>query len=409
MIRTTVKLQLTAFIVIALVGISYVSVRYVGIGDALFGGSYTVKAQFTDSGGIFTNADVTYRGVGVGRIGELRLLPNGVEVDLEIDGDAPRIPNDVVATVSNRSAVGEQYVDLAPRSAGGPYLADGSVISMDNTAIPISTDTLLLDLDTLLQSVDQEKLAIVIDELGKGFAGTGNDLQRLLDASNALLTDATTYLPQTTQLIDDAKTVLDTQVASGSAIQTWAENLQLLTAQLRASDADLRALLANAPQAATELDDFVTTTGGSLANLIDNLNVLVQIAGQRLPGLEQLLITYPGVVAGSFTVLPGDDTAHFGFVLLKPDMPPPCTAGYEGTDVRYPQDQTEVPPNTDAYCAEPPGSPTDVRGAQNVPPAGGAAPSPTYVPPGDASAGGSTGGQPTEPLPDSPFPPGIGD
>ncbi len=34
------------------------------------------------------------------------------------------------------SAVGEQYVDLRPRTDSGPYLQDGSVIPADNATIP---------------------------------------------------------------------------------------------------------------------------------------------------------------------------------------------------------------------------------------------------------------------------------
>ena len=41
-------------------------------------------------GGIFTGADVTYRGVSVGRVGPLTLTPDGVEVQLDIDNERAR-------------------------------------------------------------------------------------------------------------------------------------------------------------------------------------------------------------------------------------------------------------------------------------------------------------------------------
>ena len=41
------------------------------------------------------------------------------------------IPSDVVAVVANRSAIGEQYVDLQPQNDTGPYLRDGSTIERD--------------------------------------------------------------------------------------------------------------------------------------------------------------------------------------------------------------------------------------------------------------------------------------
>jgi phospholipid/cholesterol/gamma-HCH transport system substrate-binding protein len=50
--------------------------------------------------------------------------------------------------------------------------------------------------------------------------------------------------------------------------------------------------------------------------------------------------------------------------------PASCTKGYKGTKQRPANDLTEAPVNMGAYCAEPPGSPTEVRGAQNAPYAG---------------------------------------
>jgi phospholipid/cholesterol/gamma-HCH transport system substrate-binding protein len=117
-ITRTVRAQLLAFATVTAVGVSYVGTEYTGLADALLDRGYTVRAQFTGSGGIFSGAEVTYRGVPVGRVGAMRLTGDGVSVALEIDDEAPRIPADTLAVVANRSAVGEQYVDLQPRRGG---------------------------------------------------------------------------------------------------------------------------------------------------------------------------------------------------------------------------------------------------------------------------------------------------
>ena len=376
-LRAPVRIRLAAFAVVSALGVAYVGLDYVGLSRELLGGDYTISADLPDSGGIFTNAEVTYRGVQVGRVGELHLLPNGVRVDLRIDRHAPPIPADAGAVVSDRSAVGEQYVDLRPNRVGGPYLRPGQVIPMDRGQVPVATQTLLLNLDRLVNSVDRQSLGTVVDELGTAFAGTGPELADLLDQGNALLDSARDALPETLALIRDARVVLDTQVDSGSAVRDFAHGLALLTAQLRASDPDLRTVLAQGPPAVTELTTLLSGNRTDLGVLLANLDTLSQITVRRTAGLEQVLVTYPNVVAGGFTVAPGDGTAHFGLVLNVGD-PPPCTAGYGGTSRRVPQDTTDVPANTAAGCTEPAGSPTDVRGAQNAPRAGtpGAAPRP---------------------------------
>jgi phospholipid/cholesterol/gamma-HCH transport system substrate-binding protein len=364
MIRRSTKLQLVAFALITLLGISYVSARYVGLGDRLFGDGYVVTADFVESGGIFTNAEVTYRGVAVGRVDRLRLASDGVHVDLRLEGGT-RIPADTRAVVENRSAVGEQYVDLQPRRRGGPFLASGGHITVANTATPVHTETLLLNLDRLVQSVDKQDLAVVIDQLGAAFAGTGPDLQRLIDSGDALTQEAVDALPETIRLIHDGSTVLDTQRASGSAIKSFSSDLADLSATLRTSDGDLRKVLDNGIVASEQLDQLLQTNGPDLTALLANLLTTGQVTVARIHGLEQVLVTYPANVSGGYTVVPGDGTTHFGLVLNASD-PPACTKGYN-TKIRPPSDTSSVPANTDARCTEPRGSKTSVRGAQNAP------------------------------------------
>ena len=52
-------------------------------------------------------------------------------------------------------------------------------------------------MDELVGSLDQDNLRIVVDELGKAFAGSGDDLGRLIDNGNLLLARAEESLPQT--------------------------------------------------------------------------------------------------------------------------------------------------------------------------------------------------------------------
>ncbi|MEN3356304.1 MAG: phospholipid/cholesterol/gamma-HCH transport system substrate-binding protein [Mycobacteriales bacterium] len=399
MIGRSVVLRLIAFVVVSVVGVSYVAVRYAGLGR-LFGSSYTVHADFSDSGGIFTGAEVTYRGVRVGRVGPLRLRPDGVRVDLLLDGDAPPIPADARAVVADRSAVGEQYVDLQPATGARPFLQDGAVLPASRNRIPVPTETVLLNLDRVVRSVDRDHLSTVIDELGTAFTGRGPDLQRLLDSGDALLAAVRSALPQTLRLIENGRVVLATQRASGSAIRSWARDLRLLTAQLKTSDPDLRRLLANAPPAASELTALVREDRTDFGVLVANLLTVGEVTVRRLPAVRQLLVTYPVAVAGGFTVAPGDGTAHFGLVLNVGD-PPACTAGYGGTTRRAPTDTRPATPNADARCTAPAGGPISVRGAQNAPRPGG--PEPGAVPPPAGPAGPAApapaAAGPADPLP----------
>jgi phospholipid/cholesterol/gamma-HCH transport system substrate-binding protein len=406
MIRRSVKVQLVAFGLITLLTVSILSARYVGLWDRVLGGQYTVSADFADSGGIFVGSEVSYRGVQVGRVEKLRLSKDGVIVDARIRRGV-QIPKDTVAVVENRSAVGEQYLDFQPRREGGKLLADGDTIARKDTRTPIRVDNLLLHLDGTVSSVDRGDLRTVVDELGTAFADGGADLQRLLDNGDALTRSATEALPQTVKLIEDGRIVLDTQRDTSGQIKTFATNFANLSETLKGSDSDLRLVLDRGAVASKELDGLIRDNQSSLAALLANLITIGQVTTARTAGIEQLLVTYPDVVAGGYTVVPGDGTAHFGLVTSQD--PPVCKRGYEGTRRTDPHQTTNLPPvNTGARCALPRGSASDVRGAQNAPGPSGSQSSRSAVPlaiagqpvsPGTAASLGTAAPDVSVPLP----------
>lgn len=369
MIRRGVKVQLFAFLLITLVTVSLLSAKYVGLYDRLVGGQYHVSANFEQSGGIFVGSEVSYRGVTVGRVDGLRLSKDGVLVDAKIQRGV-KIPKDTKVVVENRSAVGEQYLDFQPRSEGGPVLANGDVIPRKDTAFPLRVDTLLLDLDQTVNSVDKKDLRVVVDELGQAFEGGGTDLQRLIDSGDKLTRSATEALPETVKLLDDGRIVLDTQRDTSGQIKTFASNFEGLTATLKTSDPDLRLVLDRGAVASKELESLIRDNQGNLATLIANLITVGQVTTSNVAGIRQLLVTYPDVVAGGFTVVDksakdGRYSANFGLALGTDG--PVCERGYEGTNKRTPQETSNTKANTSARCALPRGSASSVRGAQNAP------------------------------------------
>jgi phospholipid/cholesterol/gamma-HCH transport system substrate-binding protein len=382
-----VKIQLVVFLLLSFFGVVYTGFTYVGIrgiGPLQFApGPYTIKMELTDSGGIYSGAPVTYRGVQVGKVGTLRLAPienpNGVEADLEIDHDT-KIPTDTLGQVANLSAVGEQYVNLSPQTDDGPYFrTDGKTkgvqtatytIPTSRTSIPVDNATLLKNLDNTVNSVNRQNLATVISELGKATDGTGPDLQKLIDSGNALLTSAQAALPQTLKLIDDGKTVLNTQQAVSANFQSFAHNLNLLSQQLVTSDPDLRKLLDNGVVSAQTLQSLLQDNEKTLPTFFSNLVTLGQIQQVRLPGLQTILVLYPLLAADTPTALDATDgsglaTAQFAATLTS--SPNSCdnktnpNSGYQSTTRRTENPATGGfggPANLNTLCLAPDQAPT---------------------------------------------------
>lgn len=371
MIGRTTKIQLVVFAAITLLGVSYVGATHAQLDRMVIDRTYTVTANFADSGGIFTGAEVTYRGVGVGRVGEMQLSRDGVFVDMEIEKDADPIPRDVVAQVANRSAVGEQYIELQPKRQGEPYLEDGTDIPRADTATPISITTMLTNLDQLVNSIGKRDLRVVVDELGAAFQGTGQDLAQIIDTSTSYIETADEHFDVTVQLIEDSRTVLQTQVDLRSAIETYATNLARFSDTLVAKDRQIRRVIDSGSAAATEVRDFIEENGDQLGELISNMLTQGEITVARLHGLEQYLVLFPYVVEGGYGVVakdPIDDLYRGNFGIILTEEPPVCTDGYETTrrNWRRPSDRREIPFDTALHCAEPPGQ-SNPRGAQHHP------------------------------------------
>lgn len=369
MITRRTKVQLLIFVIITLVGVSYVGARYARLDRLFVDDTYTVTAHFAESGGIFAGGEVTYRGVRVGQVSELELTDDGVDVVMSIDKDTDDIPRETLAVVGNRSAVGEQYVELQPQTDEGPYLEDDSEIDQAATRTPIATEQLLADISRTVSSVDQEALRTTVAELGDAFDGTGPALQRIIDTGNSFIETANDNFDVTTALIRDSNTVLQGQVDSAGALRTFASQLSLFSGTLAASDPALRRLIDNGSVAATELRTFLEDNQVELGDLINNLVTTGDVVVENLPGVEQLLVIYPYVVEGGFTVVSktpetGQYDAHFGLILTTKAA---CTGGYESTDKRPPQDGSNRPMNMQAGCTEP-ATQSNARGPQNLAP-----------------------------------------
>ncbi|MBY8876438.1 MCE family protein [Actinacidiphila acidipaludis] len=382
-----------AFLLVAVLVLGYIGVRYADLGKyAGLRGYYTVKVELPEAGGLFSNADVTYRGVSVGRVGPVRLTDDGVEAELHIDDSAPRIPDRLKAVVADLSAVGEQYIDLRPSTDDPPYLHNGSRITEADASVPAPVTNLLTSVNDLAASVPLDSLRTVVDEFGKAFNGQAGNLQSLLDSSGDFISAADANLPGDTRLMLDARTVLHTQADEGGAFTSFASSANQLAAQLDSSDTDLRRLITAAPEAAGQVSALLRDVGPDLSVVLANLLTTSDVAVTRQNGIQEFLVKVPAVASAGSTVV----TSHGVLVGMAVTFfsPLPCTSGYGGTAYRNGLD-TGAPAtafNTAARCTASASSGTDVRGSANAP-GSGAVPAPAQ--PGSVLPTGTLAGDTT--------------
>ena len=113
MLDRLTRLQLAIFAIVTVLTVGAISAFYLHLPAAVGIGSYNVTANFVAGGGLYKNANVTYRGVTVGRVESVGLTNDGVVAHMRLNSKTP-VPENVTATVKSVSAVGEQYIDLVP-------------------------------------------------------------------------------------------------------------------------------------------------------------------------------------------------------------------------------------------------------------------------------------------------------
>ena len=371
----SILVQLGIFIAIAAVAIGIMTFGYMNLPNMLWGaGRYRVTLQLPQTGGLYARGNVTYRGVQVGRVESVDLTNDGVAATLSLKSDVS-IPADLDAQVHSQSAVGEQFVELIPRSGNGPALKDGAVIPLDRASIPTNVNTLLEATNRGLDAIPRDSLTTAVDESYLAVGGLGPDLSRLVKGSTALAIDARSNLDPLTALIDQSKPILDTQTDTSGSIRAWASNLATVTGELQANDQSVRGLLEKGPGAADEVRALFERLQPTLPIVLANLVTVGEVALTYQPSLEQLLVLLPqGTATTQATGTANRNSkqdlkgAYLNFN-LNLNLPPPCTTGFLPANEQRPASFEDYPdrPAGDVYCRVPQDSPFNVRGARNLP------------------------------------------
>ena len=375
--RTIVTLavfSVISMIMAGLVGLYYAKLPAVYLGI----GRYTVIVQLDRAGELYRAGNVTYRGVEVGKVSKVQLGDSGVEAVLSLESGVD-IPADLTASVHSASAIGEQYLDLVPRSAKGPLLKNGSVIPQDRTSIPPNINSLLSAVSRGLNAIPRQDLKTVVDESYIAFGGLGQELSRFISGGATLASDARKNLDSILTLIDESKPILDSQIDSSDSIQAWAAHLANVTKQIQTVEQNNSDVSGAFPKIGNVFDSIrkvIDRVQPTLPGAVSNLDQVGDVALTYRDSLEALLVEVPQVVADSQAIQLADKDLkgpYRGLGLsfnLNLNWPPPCTTGFFPVQQQRSAVFEDTPPRPPGlvYCRIPQDSQLSaVRGARNYP------------------------------------------
>lgn len=240
------------------------------------------------TGGLFEGSPVTYRGVRVGTVAEVSVEGDGARAEITLR-DGVEVPRGAPARVRSLSPVGEQYLDFAPRAAGGPHLVDGDVVEASAVDLPVSVATAAGQVDALLDRVPERDLRAVLRELDAGLRGSGDDLERLLVSSDRLVASLDEAWPETERLLRNGRDVGRVLEGRRGELAGFARDARDLAAFLRGFDPEFRRILRRSPRDFDRVGRLVGDLRELAPPLLEALVRLTDLTWRREPHLRALV------------------------------------------------------------------------------------------------------------------------
>lgn len=262
------------------------------------GSQRTVTAYFTSTVGLYTQNEVTIQGVPVGQVDDIVPQGNVVRVTLKVDNDAP-ISASAQAVIVAPTLVSDRYVQFGPTYTGGPMLADGAVIPVERTAIPVELDRVYQSLDTISRA------------LGPNGANQTGALNQLLRSSSGALGGNGELLKSTiTELGGAVGTLADNR----DNLFATVDNLGQFTNMLARNDGQVIAL----NNQLQDISAFLASERGNLSGVLQQLPPALDDVARFIRDNRDILRTDVGRLANITDILVRQRAALTEFANVAP-------------------------------------------------------------------------------------------
>jgi phospholipid/cholesterol/gamma-HCH transport system substrate-binding protein len=286
---------------------------------------YRIQVSFPYAQELATQADVRIAGVSVGRVETVAPDPQGNRTlaTIQLDNQFAPLHANAIATLRNKTIIGETYVQITPGSPNAPAIPDGGLLSRSNVVAAVQLDQIFDAFDPTTRSafqVWQHELAKAVagndqnlnSVLGNlpTFAADGADLlqvlniehgavQRLFRNTGTVFAALTKNQGALSSLITSAHDTFATTAANDQALirtftvlPTFLNETKLTMARLQTFSTNTDPLLKELMPVATNLGPTLRSVrilSPDLRVLFAHLNPLITASKTGLPALAQVL------------------------------------------------------------------------------------------------------------------------
>ncbi|NKZ10867.1 MCE family protein [Mycolicibacterium septicum DSM 44393] len=265
----------------------------------------TITAYFTHASSIYPRDQVRVAGVAVGTIEAIHPEGTQTRVTMQLDRKVP-IPANTSAVIVAPNLVSARYIQLvAPSAASADVIADGALIPLDRTAVPVDWDEVKQQLTRLAtdlgphNGISSTSAARFVDSAANAMNGNGDKLRQTLaelSGVGRILADGGGNIAD---ILKNLQVFVSALKESNVQIVQFQNRFATLTSTLDNSRSELDAALTNLSAVTGEIQTFVAGTRDKTSEQLQRLTNVTQTLVDHRKDLEQVLHVAPHALANT--------------------------------------------------------------------------------------------------------------
>jgi phospholipid/cholesterol/gamma-HCH transport system substrate-binding protein len=263
----------------------------------VFGGQgKQVTAYFSETIGVYPGSTVRVLGVPVGTVNSV--APDGPRVKVVMTlNPGVAVPANASALIVAPSVVADRYVQLTPAYTGGPQLANGAVIPVARTAVPVEVDQVYSSLAKLANALSGANSHGALSEAIKtgaaNLAGNGGNLRAMITQFSGLsktLGGSANNLFASLAYLQSFTTMLKN---NNGQVKLAEQQLAQVSAFLASDRQDLSAAIGDLAVALNQVKNFIASNRGLIAANVSKLAAITSILSSERASLAEALDVVP--------------------------------------------------------------------------------------------------------------------
>lgn len=255
-----------------------------------------VTAYFSETIGVYPGSTVRVLGVPVGTVNSITPAGTKVKVVMTLN-QGVAVPASASAVIIAPSVVADRYVQLTPAYTGGPQIADGAVIPVARTAVPVEVDEVYSSLAKLTRALSgansRGALSQAIKTGAANLAGNGGDLRAMITQFSGLsktlggsannLFASLGYLQSFTSMLKN----------NNGQVKLAERQLAEVSAFLASDRQDLSAAITDLAVALNQVKSFIGSNRGLISANVTKLAAITSILSSERASLAHSLDVVP--------------------------------------------------------------------------------------------------------------------